>query len=174
MKYADYYDCDICNGKSFGMSLFVQGCPIHCEGCFNPETWDFNHGKEWTQEVEQKFISLTEREYIKRISILGGSPLCDENYEDVYQLASKLKSKYKGSKQIWIFTGYTWEQILQHPKKKEILNQIDVLVDGAFHNNEKDLSLAFRGSKNQRVIDVPKSLETEKIVEFYKEGEDDD
>ena len=162
MKYADYYDCDICNGNSVGMSLFVSGCPIHCKNCFNPETWDFNYGKEWTEEVEDKFIELAGRDYIKRISFLGGSPLCDENFADVALLIQKLKYHYP-NKKVWVYTGYTWENIISSDKK-EILPYIDILVDGPFKYSKRDLTLAFRGSSNQRIIDVQKSLDSGEIV----------
>ena len=175
MKYVDYYDCDICNGISNGMSLFVSGCPFHCKGCFNPETWDYNYGKEWTPQIEDKFLKLVGRDYIKRISFLGGSPLCDKNIEDVSLLIQKIRYEYP-DKQIWVFTGYTWEEIsnpaslddgwftMPQYYRKELLNYIDVLVDGRFEEDKKDHSLAFRGSVNQRIIDVQKSLEAEEVV----------
>lgn len=166
MKYADYYDCDICNGNSVGMSLFVSGCPIHCEGCFNPETWDFNYGKDWTPEIEDKFINLAGREYIKRISFLGGSPLCDENFADVSLLIQKLKYHYP-DKKIWVYTGYTLDAIMSNEYKRQILSYIDVLVDGSFDIAQKDLMLAFRGSKNQRLIDIQETLKSG-IVTLWK------
>lgn len=178
MRYADYYDCDICNGKSVGMSLFVSGCPIHCQGCFNSDIWDFNAGKEWTGEIEERFIELAGKDYIKRISFLGGSPLCDRNVEDVSLLIQKLKSHYP-NKQIWVYTGYTWDSIISdecngsyqaHEFRKELLPYIDVLVDGPFELDDKDLSLAFRGSSNQRIIDVPKSLEAGHVVLYYEDN----
>ena len=173
MRYADYYDCDICNGKSVGMSLFVTGCPIHCQGCFNSDIWDFDAGKEWTREIEERFVKLAGREYIKRISFLGGSPLCDRNVEDVTLLIERLKYHYP-DKKIWVYTGYTWDSITSdvydHGSyqafqfRKEALNYIDVLVDGPFELENKDLSLAFRGSSNQRIIDVPQSLKAGHVV----------
>lgn len=175
MKYADYYDCDICNGISVGMSLFVSGCPIHCDKCFNPETWDFNYGKEWTQDSESKFIELAGREYIKRISFLGGSPLCDKNVETVYNIIRKLKNKYP-NKQIWVYTGYTWETINSNSAnsqpsefRKNVLSMIDVLVDGPFVYEKRDLTLAFRGSDNQRIIDVKKSILNNEVVLWNSE-----
>lgn len=161
MKYADYYDCDICNGNSVGMSLFVSGCPFHCQGCFNPETWSFDYGKEWTKEIEEKFIELAGRDYIKRISFLGGSPLCDQNVKIVENIVRQLKDKYP-NKQIWVYTGYNYETIIAN--KIEVLSYIDVLVDGKFECDKKDLTLAFRGSSNQRIIDVQKSLKLGEIV----------
>ena len=153
MRYAGIYDCDISNGKSVGQSLFVQGCHFHCQNCFNSETWDFDGGEEWDKETENKFIELAGRDYIKRITILGGEPLADENAEDVILLVKKLKSKYP-DKKIWVYTGYTYEELLRDPTKSEIFNNIDVLVDGRFEFDKRDLTLAFRGSSNQRVIDV--------------------
>lgn len=170
MKYADYYDCDICNGNSVGMSLFVSGCPFHCKDCFNPEAWDYDYGKEWTDEVEENFLKKVGRDYIKRVTFVGGSPLCDNNIEAVYDLVQKIRNIYP-NKQIWIYTGYVFEDIINNKfytkeegLRKIILNDIDVLVDGPFECDKRDLSLAFRGSSNQRIIDVKKSLGENKIV----------
>lgn len=175
MRYADYYDCDICNGNAVGMSLFVQGCPLHCDGCFNPETWNFEGGKEWTAETKQKFIELAGRNYIQRISILGGSPLCDENVVEVFHLVRELKAKYP-MKEIWVYTGYTWETIwskvttddlysyVYKEARQDTVKLCDVLVDGPFEYDKKDLSLAFRGSSNQRIIDVQRSLREGRVI----------
>ena len=177
MNYADYYDCDICNGNSVGMSLFVSGCPIHCEGCFNSNIWDFNSGKEWTPDVEEKFIKLAGRDYIKRITFVGGSPLCDHNITDVALIIQHLKHDYP-DKQIWVYTGYTWESILNPSDnteysryRREVIDFIDVLVDGPFIYDERDLTLAFRGSKNQRIIDVKKSLAENKVVLWDRDND---
>lgn len=174
MRYADYYDCDICNGNNIGMSLFISGCPIHCDGCFNSDIWEFNSGKEWTQEAENKFIELVNRPYIKRISFLGGSPLCNENVADVLEVINKLKTLYP-QKQIWVYTGYTWEEIWRNDDeysklKQDVLKSIDILVDGPFVYEKRDLSLAFRGSTNQRIIDVQRSIQEGKIV-LWKNGD---
>ena len=181
MNYADYYDCDICNGNSVGMSLFVSGCPIHCKDCFNSDIWDFNSGKEWTPEVEEKFIKLAGRDYIKRISFLGGSPLCDENVECVSLLIQRLRSEYP-DKQIWVYTGYTWESIFSKvtldnfnknilsSKRIEAVIDADVLIDGPFECEKRDLSLAFRGSSNQRLIDVKKSIEAGEVILWSNES----
>lgn len=169
MRYADYYDCDICNGNSVGMSLFISGCPIHCKDCFNSDIWDFNSGKEWTSEIENKFFEKVEREYIKRVTFVGGSPLCDDNVIDVKNLILKLRHNFP-NKQIWVYTGYTWESIINNSNNEyskarlEILNNIDVLVDGPFECDKRDLSLAFRGSNNQRIINVKESLEKNDVV----------
>ena len=169
MRYADYYDCDICNGNSVGMSLFVTGCPFRCKDCFNSDIWDYDTGKEWTSIIEEKFIKLVGRDYIKRITFVGGSPLCDNNIKDVSLLIQRIKYEYP-NKQIWVYTGYEWDEIINNNQtvfdqyRREILEYIDVLVDGRFNNEKKDLTLPFRGSRNQRIIDVQKSLKEEKIV----------
>lgn len=155
MRYADIYDCDISNGNSVGQSLFVQGCHFHCPKCFNAETWDFNGGKEWTSETEDGFIELAKRDYIKRISILGGEPLAPENVQDVSHLIKRIKKQFP-EKQIWVYTGYTVEE-LQHAW--DVLEYMDVLVDGRFEFDQKDLTLAFRGSRNQRILDAKKTWE---------------
>ena len=162
---------DISNGEGIGVSLFVQGCHFHCNGCFNIETWDFNGGKEWTKEVENEFINLIDRPYIKRVSVLGGEPLADENVRKIYLLTKKIKALYP-DKKIWLYSGYTYEQLIDKDLfgllkgtqsddyRRLILHEnVDILVDGLFENDKKDLSLKFRGSSNQRVIDVKKSLE---------------
>lgn len=175
MKYAQIRDMDISNGEGVGVSLFVQGCPIHCKECFNAETWNFDLGKMWTDEIEDKFVSLLNKPYIKRVSILGGSPLCDENVSDVCKLLKHIKRLYP-EKIVWVYTGYNWEDITNsdptgNPDKdmlnvvrNETLRYIDVLVDGPFECEKKDLTLAFRGSTNQRIIDVQKSIETGDVV----------
>ena len=172
MRYADFYECDICNGNQVGVSLFVQGCPFHCKGCFNQETWDFNGGKEWTSQVEKKFLELIGRDYIHRISFLGGSPLCNQNVETVHDIISHIRKEYP-DKEIWVYTGMTWEDIVGEEElpfddivtaRKKIIDSIDVLVDGPFEYEKRDLSLAFRGSSNQRIIDAKMSLKIGEVV----------
>lgn len=175
MRYAKIDECEVVNGIGCGTSVYVQGCHApHCPGCFNLETWDFNGGKEWTQEVENKFLKLVDKSYINRISILGGEPLADENMTEVYMLIRKLRKNYP-NKQIWLYTGCTWEQIWSDVKqtlrgdnlydaRQWITMCCDVVVDGRFEEDKKDLALAFRGSTNQRVIDCQKSLEKGEVV----------
>lgn len=165
---------DISNGEGVGISLFVQGCDFHCYNCFNPETWNFNDGKEWTQEVEDKFIELASRAYIKRISILGGEPLADENLDDVLNLVNKIHLSLGDTKTIWLYTGYEWEQIFnggaytskEHSglKRRSIVKKCDVLIDGRYIDSQRDISLKWRGSSNQRVIDVQQSLQQNKVI----------
>lgn len=173
MRYAKIREMDISNGDGVGVSLFVQGCHFHCKGCFNQETWDFDGGKPWTQDIEEKFIELANRPYIKRISILGGEPMADENVDSVYRLITKLKSMYL-QKQVWLYTGYTWESIIYGDSSKlkdsyriKALTAADVVVDGQFQLDKQDLfneKIVFAGSTNQRVIDVEKSILSGEIV----------
>lgn len=160
MRYAQIRSMDISNGENVGVSIFVQGCPFHCKGCFNQETWNFDGGKEFTRDVENKFLKLVDRPHIKRVSILGGEPLCKENAEGVLRLIAQIPE----DKEIWIYTGYTYETLtssattddlettIWRSRIKDILNAIDVLVDGQYIEELRDLSLKFRGSSNQRII----------------------
>lgn len=174
MRYASIRSMDISNGEGVGISLFVQGCRFHCKNCFNKDTWDFNGGKEWTPEVEDKFIELASRPYIKRISILGGEPLADENLDGVLNLVNKIRLLMP-EKTIWLYTGYTYLELLLpyytnkpmseiEQKRWDILSNIDILVDGRYIDTQRDVSLKWRGSSNQRVIDVKKSLRENKIT----------
>lgn len=182
------------NGENVGVSLFVQGCPFnpHCHNCFNPETWDFNGGKKWTEEVENKFIELAARPYIKRISILGGEALADKNLDGVLNLVNKIRILFGDTKTIWLYTGYqaqikedminfddfwndedeSYSYISFIPTsgtpydfiRSVIASKVDILVDGQYIETQKDMSLKWRGSSNQRVIDIQKSLQEGKIV----------
>lgn len=146
MRYAQIRKLDVSNGTGVGISLFVQGCHFHCFNCFNQETWDFDGGKEWTPDVEKRFLELANRPYIKRVSILGGEPLADENVDTVIRLCKKI---HQIGKSIWIYTGYTMENL---PKKqREVLIYIDYLVDGRYVDELKGPKLHFRGSKNQHI-----------------------
>lgn len=159
MRYADFYDCDLCNGNAVGVSLFVQGCPLHCKGCFNPETWGFSGGKPWTDITEEKFFEYIKKPYIKRVSFLGGSPLAEGNREEVFRLCGKIKTNFP-SIIIWVYTGFTWEELTADQHIIDGLQNVDVLVDGRYDDSLKDLSLPFRGSTNQRIIDVQQSLKS--------------
>lgn len=179
MRYASIRELDISNGEGVGVALFVQGCPFnpHCHNCFNPDTWDFNGGKEWTPEVEDKLIELANRPYIKRLSILGGEPLADENLDGVLHLVNRFRLSFQ-NKTIWIYSGYTWNQIMNpvvtsdfNPerdevihKRQEIVKQCTVMVDGRYIDSQRDITLKWRGSSNQRVIDIQQSLQKGEIV----------
>ena len=176
MRYSLIREMDVSNGSGIGISLFVQGCHFHCKGCFNQETWDFNSGKEWTPEIEKIFIKLADKEYIKRISLLGGEPLAEENVKTVLQLIEKLKSKYP-DKKIWLYTGHTWEQIINSQKevdliRQSVLNLVDVVIDGQFQLNNQDINnktILWAGSTNQRVIDAQKSISSKSIFLWRNE-----
>ena len=179
MRYASMRSLDISNGENVGVSLFVQGCHFHCYNCFNSDAWDFNGGKKWTEETENRFMELINRPYIKRVSILGGEPLADENVEVIYGLLRRIKNNFP-TKKIWVYTGYTYEEITADHSfitnegssvqskfdayRSAILSVCDVLVDGRFIDKLKDPSLAFRGSSNQRVIDVSETIKKGEIV----------
>ena len=212
MRYAQIRSMDISNGEGVGVSLFVQGCNRHCFNCFNSETWNFNGGKEWTEETKNKFMELIDRPYIRRISILGGEPLAEQNLDDVLSLIKEIREKYSISqnpnsenigkpkvledenskeirislpdKTIWLYTGFRWNYIMNYQpvetddfdyieesyndglmeKRKRIISLCDVVIDGEYIDEQKDLTLKWRGSKNQRVIDVKQSLAQNKMV----------
>ena len=161
MRYAQIRSMDISNGEGLGIALFTNGCRFHCYNCFNSELWDVNGGKAWDKMQEEYFLSLAKPDYIKRISILGGEPFLDENLDDLYNLLKHTKEMYK-DKQIWIYSGYLYEELLK--KARNILDYCDVLVDGKYVDSLRDYKLKFRGSSNQRVIDVKKSLKENKVI----------
>ena len=203
IHYASIRNLDISNGEGVGVALFVQGCHFHCYNCFNPDTWDFNGGKEWTPEVKERFLELIDRPYIKRVSILGGEPLADENLDDVLDLVTEVNKRYNfqkadsanpckmgvsedknadeirlsfPNKTIWLYSGYRFddEECWVKPKndisniyrlmRQEIIKNIDVMVDGRYIDSQRDITLKWRGSKNQRVIDCQQSLKKGEII----------
>ena len=151
------------------MSLFVSGCTHHCKGCFNPETWDFEYGQPYTVETEQTILDACDHDYIRGLSLLGGEPMEPQNQKALLPLLRLFKDRFP-HKTVWCYSGYNFEQDMLSGRlgdwsvTKEMLSLIDVLVDGEFHLEEKDLSLRFRGSSNQRIIDVPKSLACDHLV----------
>lgn len=156
MNYAQIREMDISNGKGFGVSLFVSGCHFHCKGCFNKETWDFAFGQPWDEKSKAYFQELISKDYITRVSILGGEPLADENVCEVYGLIRDIKQKFS-NKKIWLFTGYTFEEIVNGNSildavRLTCLVDSDYVIDGRFDITQRDLTLAFRGSKNQRIL----------------------
>lgn len=169
MNYATIKYFDVANGPGVRVSLYVSGCRNHCKNCFNPETWDFNYGKPFTEEVENYVISALSPQYIKGFTLLGGDPFEPENQVTLAPFLEKIKSVYP-DKSIWCYTGYDYEKDLLTGKKGDaelvmrMLNSIDVLVDGRFVEELKDLNLRFRGSSNQRIICVPQSLGQDKVV----------
>lgn len=149
MRYALMRSMDISNGTFVGVSLFVQGCRFHCKNCFNPETWSFNGGKEWTQEAKDKFLKLVDKPFIKRVSILGGEPLVEENVDSVVDLMKTVKEMFP-NKTIWVYTGYLIEDIKQRGLD-DVLKYADVIVDGRYIDELRDITIKLRGSKNQRI-----------------------
>lgn len=182
MRYSSMRNLDISNGEGVGVSLFVQGCPFHCKNCFNSDTWDFNGGKEWTEEVKDKFMKLIDRPYIKRVSFLGGECLAEQNLDEVLSLIKEIRISFP-EKTIWLYTGFCWNDIMcsfaglqadyvvldkkdieAWEKRREIISNVDVLVDGEYIDEQRDITLKWRGSSNQRVISVVDSLAQGKIV----------
>ena len=159
MKYLNILDCDIVDGNGIRVTLFVSGCSHHCKGCHNPESWDAFNGKEFTEETVEKLLTLLNRDYVDGITLTGGDPLMLGNRYEVTKLCKLLKEKFP-NKSIWLYTGYEFEEI----EALEVLQYIDVLVDGPFKLDLRDISLAFKGSSNQRVIDVQKTLKNGNIV----------
>lgn len=163
MKYSKIKSNDIANGLGVTVSLWTQGCPHHCKGCFNKETWDFSKGKIFTEEDKKYILELLDKNNVKRdLSILGGEPLCEQNLEGVKDLCKYIKA-VRPATQIYIWTGYEIESFTK--SQKEILEHIDFLIDGKFIEAQKDITLKLRGSKNQRVIDIKKTLKNKKITE---------
>lgn len=169
MNYGQIFRVDTANGVGCRTSLFVSGCTHCCPGCFQPETWDFAYGEPYTREVEDLIVRSLEPPYINGLTILGGEPMEPENQAAILPLIRRVRAME--GKTIWIYSGYTWEELTAPGSPRcrcehtdELLRSIDVLVDGEFHLAEKDISLQFRGSSNQRVIDVPASLAAGRIV----------
>lgn len=171
MNYAKIRKCDVANGPGVRVSLFVSGCNHHCKNCFNRDAWDFNYGNEFTEKQEEQIIEDLKPEYIAGLSLLGGEPFEQANQEGLAPLVKKVKQTYP-DKKIWCYTGFTFDkqilgQMVQEENRdttKQMLENIDYIVDGRFVEELKDPRLQFRGSSNQRIIDVKKSLEENDIV----------
>ena len=171
MNYASIKDFDIANGPGVRVTLFVSGCTHHCKGCFNREAWDFNYGQPFTQQTIDSILEMLEPSYVKGLTLLGGEPFEPQNQGPIVDLLRQIKYKYP-EKSIWAFSGYLFDRDILSGRlgdweiTKEYLSYLDVLVDGPFVEAKKDLMLRFRGSSNQRLIDVPRSLETNTVVEW--------
>lgn len=164
MRYAKIKENDVANGEGVVVSVWVQGCPHHCKGCFNQETWDFTKGKPWTSDLKEKVLKLLDKNGVHRdLSILGGEPMCPQNYEDVLELCSYIK-EHRPSTKIHIWTGYRFEDLELFYDKSKF--KFDVLIDGRFEIDKRDVRLKMRGSSNQRIIDVQKSIKFNKIIEI--------
>ena len=168
MNFASIKKCDVANGIGVRVSLFVSGCSHHCKNCFNEDAWDFDYGKPFTKEDEQEVLNLLKPSYISGLSLLGGEPLEPCNQLGLITLLRNFKKQYP-NKTLWCYSGYTFEYITNTmfknlPYTKEILSYVDVLVDGRYVDELRDLKLRFRGSSNQRIIDVQKSLKENKVI----------
>ena len=160
MRYNKIRKMDISNGPGVRVSIFMQGCAFHCKNCFNPETWDFKQGKEFTEKTVDRVLELCSQDHIVGLSILGGEPMHPTNIEGTTRLAKKFKEKFP-DKTIWVWSGFLFDRDL---KDKEVLKYIDVLIDGQYVDEKHDFRLKWRGSSNQRVIDVQKSLKQNEVV----------
>ncbi len=169
MNYCNIKKWDIADGVGVRVTLFVSGCTHHCKGCFQPETWDFDYGKPFTKEVEDELLEALDHDYIDGLTLLGGEPFEPDNQRALVPFLRRFKEKFP-EKDIWAYSGYTLDQELLKDSRArcevtdEMLSYINVLVDGEFVQEKRNISLQFRGSENQRLIDVPKTLETKEIV----------
>ena len=171
MHHADIKRRDVANGEGVRVSVFVSGCNHHCKGCFNECAWDFNYGNKFTEKQEEEVLKDLDHDYISGLTLLGGEPLEPANQEGLLPLVKKAKEKFP-DKKIWCYTGFDFEKDVvgkmakQSETTKELLKYIDVMVDGKFEEDKKDLKLKFRGSSNQRILDVQESLKENKPVEY--------
>ena len=171
MYYADIKKADVANGVGVRVSVFVSGCTHHCKDCFNKQAWDFHYGNEFTEREIEKVVNLMDHSYVSGLTLLGGEPFEHVNQQGLLPLVKKVKEKFP-NKNIWCYSGYTFEKdIIERMCKEwketpELLSYIDVLVDGEFQEDKTDIKLKFRGSSNQRIIDVKKSLKNNKTVLF--------
>ena len=174
MNYHNIKTDDMLNGDGLRVTCWVSGCSIGCFNCYNPQTWDFNSGIPFTEETMQELLYDLSKPYIKGLTLSGGHPLDPHNLPEVYKIVKRVRMVFP-NKDIWLYTGYTWEQIIEKdkiyedhevnsPSPLDVVKLCDVLVDGAYVDELRDISLAFRGSSNQRIIDVPKSLEQNKVI----------
>ena len=169
MNYGEIKNCDIANGIGVRVSLFVSGCTNHCEGCFQPQTWDFDFGQPFTYETEQSIIEMLSPDYINGLTLLGGDPMEPKNQQALLPFVRRVKAKLP-TKTVWAYSGFTYEELKtegSYPRCEvtdELLDLIDVLVDGRFEQELKDICLRFRGSSNQRIIDLNKTRQSDKII----------
>ena len=169
MYYSTIKDCDIANGIGVRITIFVSGCTNHCKNCFQPQTWDFDFGEPFTEETEEKLLEMLKPDYINGLTLLGGEPMEPQNQRALVPFLKRVREAYP-NKNIWCFTGFTYEVLKtdgSHPRCEvtdEMLSLIDVLVDGRYVDELKDLTLQFRGSSNQRLIDMVKTRENGEVT----------
>ncbi|MGG7214173.1 anaerobic ribonucleoside-triphosphate reductase activating protein [Clostridium nigeriense] len=164
MNYAKIRKFDVSNGPGVRTTLFVSGCINNCEGCFNKDLQDFNYGEIWTEEIENDFIKQVKSPNIVGVNILGGEPMDQIKDKVLYNLLKRIKDET--NKSIWIWSGYLYEDIIANKERNNILSYADVLIDGRFELDKRNISLKYRGSSNQRVIDIAKSKKYNKVVEI--------
>lgn len=176
MNYADIKQYDVANGLGVRVSIFVSGCTHHCKNCFNEETWDFNYGKPFTRQEIDQILTYLKPDYVSGLSVLGGEPFEPVNQEGLLPLLREVKQTYPG-KDIWCYSGYLFDQQIlgqmckESEVTKELLSYIDILVDGRFVEEKKNLKIRFRGSENQRIIDVKKSLASGEVIHWEHEND---
>lgn len=169
MHYGEIKNCDIANGVGVRVSLFVSGCTNHCKNCFQPQTWDFEYGKPFDSETENYILSLLKPSYISGLTVLGGEPFEPSNQRTLYPLLKRVREEYP-KKSIWMYSGFTYEELLTEggysncEVTRKILNLADVLVDGRYDDDLKNIGLRFRGSSNQRLIDLKETFRQNKII----------
>lgn len=164
MNYAEIRRYDVTNGPNVRTTLFVSGCTNNCNGCFNKDLQNFNYGSKWDKSIENIFISYAKDSNVLGVNILGGEPMEQTKDNDLLDLLHRIK--VETDKEIWLWSGYLFEDIIKDPQKKALLNFVDVIIDGRFEATKRDISLKYRGSSNQRVIDVKKTFEDNKIIEI--------
>ena len=172
MNYGAIKKCDIANGVGVRTVLFVSGCTHHCKGCFQPETWNFDYGERYTKQTEDEIIESLRPDYVDGITLLGGEPFEPENQRELVKLLRRIKKELP-QKTVWSFSGYTYEELTGDSRAvcevtNEMLSMLDVLVDGEFVETKRNISLRFRGSENQRLIDMNKTRKEGKIVLWDK------
>lgn len=163
MNYIKVTKNDIANGIGIGCVLWVSGCDIHCKNCHNQSTWDFNAGQPFTEDTMQEILLTLTKPYISRFTLSGGHPLDPQNAPEVLKIVKRIKMVFP-NKDIWIYSGYEWNYIIQDETLREIMKYTDIVVDGAYVDELRDISLPFRGSSNQRIICVKQSLEQNKVI----------
>lgn len=166
MNYAEIKKFDIANSPYIGSTIFFSGCKFHCKGCFNRVAWDFNYGKPYTKQIEDEFITYLQHERVRNANILGGEPF-QQDLDKILNLVKRIKTETNVD--IWMWSGYLFDDLIKDKLKREILSYIDILVDGQFKIEKRDLKLRYRGSSNQRIIDVQKSLKENKVILLEKE-----
>ena len=172
MNYAGIKYCDIANGTGCRTVLFVSGCRNACKGCFQPQTWDFGYGEPFDEKVQEEILKSLEPDYITGITVLGGEPFEPENQKELVPFMRKVVARYP-NKNVWAFTGYIYDKDLvaggrRHTEDTdELLSMIDVLVDGPFQEEKKDITLKFRGSSNQRILDLKETIRTGNIITLF-------